>query len=281
VTLRAEALAKTNFRLEVIGRRPDGYHEIDTVFQTIDLADTLEVSAAPREITLECSDPSIPSDGRNLVVRAAERLRRERGVAGGARIRLEKRIPAGGGLGGGSSDAAVALLLLARLWKIDADAPALAALGADLGSDVPFFFTGGTARGRGRGEIVEALPDAPPRALILVVPPFSISTAEVYSRWRPGNAVVPSGSVFGVNSLASAVLATNPEMDRYRKALSREYPDCQISGSGSSLIASEGDADSRTAEDLAAELPGARVLRTRTVSRSEYERRSTLELSRR
>ena len=281
MTLRAEALAKTNFRLEVIGRRPDGFHEIDTIFQTIDLADVLEVDSAPREITLRCTDPSVPSDGRNLVVRAAENLRRELGVSRGADIRLEKRIPAGGGLGGGSSDAAIALLLLARLWKVEAEVSALAALGAALGSDVPFFFTGGTARGRGRGERIEPLPDAPSRALVLVVPPFSISTADVYSRWREGSPVVASGSVFGVNSLASAVLATNPEMDRYRKALSRWYPDCQISGSGSSLVAFEGDADPRRASDLAAELPGARVLRTRTVSRSEYERRSTLELSRR
>lgn len=281
MTLRAEALAKTNFRLEVLGKRPDGFHEIDTILQTIDLADVLEVAPASRGITLECSDPSIPSDGRNLVVRAAELLRRELGVSSGAAIRLEKRIPAGGGLGGGSADAAIALLLLARLWEIDADVPALAAMGAALGSDVPFFFTGGTARGRGRGERIDPLPDAPSRALILVVPPFSISTAEVYSRWRGGSPAIPFGSVFGVNSLASAVLATNPEMDRYRRALSRGYPDCQISGSGSSLVAFDAEADPRAASELAAELPGARVLRTRTVSRSEYERRSTLELSRR
>jgi 4-diphosphocytidyl-2-C-methyl-D-erythritol kinase len=140
---------------------------------------------------------------------------------------------------------------------------------------------GGTARGRGRGEIVDPLPDAPPRALVVVVPPFPISTAEVYSRWRPDDAAGAAGPVFGPNSLASAVLETNLEMERHRRAVSRSYPDCQISGSGSSLVAWEGERSAETAAALAAELPGARVLRTRTVSRSEYEKRSTLELSRR
>ncbi|HET9795567.1 MAG TPA: 4-(cytidine 5'-diphospho)-2-C-methyl-D-erythritol kinase [Thermoanaerobaculia bacterium] len=277
--LRAEAFAKTNLRLEVLGRRRDGFHEIDTVFQTIDLTDRLEVSEAPGRIDLECTDPSVPSDSRNLVVRAADALRRRFPDAGGARIRLEKNIPAGGGLGGGSSDAAIALLLLARLWKLPVGPAELAGIGAELGSDVPFFFVGGTARGRGRGEIVEPLPDAPSRALVLVVPPFSISTAEVYSRWRPGDAPDPAGPVFGPNSLASAVLAINPEMDRHRRAISRSYPDCQVSGSGSCLVAWEGERNAETAKALASELPGARVLRTRTVSRSEYEKRSTLELS--
>ena len=281
MTLRAEAFAKTNLRLDVIRKRPDGFHEIDTVFQTIDLTDGLEVSAAPADVSLECTDAALPVDSRNLVIRAAHALRERFRVSAGARIRLEKNIPAGGGLGGGSSDAAIALLLLTRLWGIDADAAALAGIGAEIGSDVPFFFVGGTARGRGRGEIVEPLPDAPPRALVLVIPPFPVSTAEVYSRWRPGEEAPAPGPVFGPNSLASAVLATNPEMDRHRRALSRRYPDCQISGSGSSLVAWEGDGTAETASALAAELPGARVLRTRTVSRSEYERRSTLELSRR
>jgi 4-diphosphocytidyl-2-C-methyl-D-erythritol kinase len=281
VILRGEAFAKTNLRLDVLGKRADGFHEIDTILQTIDLADRLEVSDAPEGVVLECSDPTVPADARNLVVRAAEALRGRYGVSAGARIRLEKNIPAGGGLGGGSSDAAVALLLLSRLWEISADVAALSAIGAGLGSDVPFFFTGGTARGRGRGEIVEPLPDAPARAFVLVIPPFSISTADVYSHWRPGEPPAADGPVFGANSLASAVLAVNPEMDRHRRTLSRSYPDCQISGSGSSLVAWEGDRDPETAKALAAELPGARVLRTRTVSRSEYEQRSTLELSRR
>lgn len=277
MTLSAEAFAKTNFRLEVLGRRADGFHEIDTIFQTIDVTDRLEVSPAPSGVLLECADPSIPRGAENLAVRAAEALRARCGIAAGARIRLVKNIPAGGGLGGGSADAATALILLSRLWKTGATRSLLAEIGSEIGSDVPFFLSGGTARGRGRGEIVEALADAPPRALVVLVPPFSISTAEVYARWRPGAAPAAPGPVFGPNGLASAVLATNPEMDRHRRAMSRRYPDVQISGSGSCLVAWEGDRGAETAKALADELPGARVLRTRTVSRNEYERRSTLE----
>jgi len=275
--LRAEAFAKTNLALRVLGRRADGFHAIDTIFQTIDLTDVLEAEETDGEISLECSEPAVPSGPENLVHRAATRLRDAFGVRRGARIRLEKRIPAGGGLGGGSSDAAVALVLLARLWEISPSAADLAALGAALGSDVPFFFVGGTARGTGRGEIVQALADPPERRLILVVPPFPIATRDVYARWRPGCALETSGTVFGANELASAVLQTNPEMDRYRNSISGYFADCQISGSGSAFLAVEDAPDSERLNALAAELPEARILRTRTVSRPEYEKRSTVD----
>jgi 4-diphosphocytidyl-2-C-methyl-D-erythritol kinase len=273
-TLRGEAFAKTNLVLKVIGRREDGYHEIDTVFQTIDLTDVLEASAAPAGIELTCSNPAIPAGEDNLVHRAATAWRDRFGVQEGARLRLTKRIPAGGGLGGGSSDAAVTLALLSRLWQLSPSDRDFAEVGASLGSDVPFFFTGGTARGRGRGELIEPLLDRPPRELILVVPPFSIATREVYARWRPDPAPPPGGAVFGGNDLASAVLAVSPEMSRYRQAISRFFPDCQISGSGASLVAApaEGQADDLAA--LRSELPEARILRTRTISRAEYETRS-------
>lgn len=276
--LRAEAFAKTNLVLRVLGRRADGFHELDTIFQTIDLTDTLEVSDAESEIVLECTDPSVPSDERNLAYQAAAKLRERFSIARGARIRLEKKIPAGGGLGGGSSDAAVALVLLSRLWSLSLDEETLAEIGASLGSDVPFFFVGGTVRGRGRGELIEPLPDGRPLSLILVVPPFSISTASVYSSWRPSIAAIGAKPVnaFGENELASAVLEVCPEMDRYRKVLSRYFSDWQISGSGASLLAVEEDPSSGRFAALEADLPGARILRTRTVPRSEYERRSTM-----
>lgn len=276
-TIRAEAFAKTNLALRVLGKRADGFHEIDTIFQTIDLTDALEAEATDGALTLACSDPAVPSGPENLVHRAASVLRNAFGVRRGARIRLEKRIPAGGGLGGGSSDAAVALVLLARLWEIAPSAADFSELGAALGSDVPFFFLGGTARGTGRGEVVEAIDEPPDRRLILVVPPFPIATREVYSRWRPGAKSEISGSVFGANELASAVLQTNPEMDRYRRTIARYFPDCQISGSGSALLAVDDERDPGRLGALTADLPEARILRTRTVSRSEYERRSTME----
>ena len=273
---RGEAFAKTNLVLKVLGRREDGFHELETIFQTIDLTDEIEVSDGPSGIELECTDPAVPSDARNLAHRAAVLLREHSEVSAGARIRLVKRIPAGGGLGGGSSDAATVLVLLCRLWSLRPALASLVEIGSALGSDVPFFFAGGTARGRGRGEIVEPMADVSSQNLILAVPPFSISTAEVFAHWRP----MPTsrgGAVFGANELASAVLETYPEMVRFLEVMSRYYPDCQISGSGASLIAAEDDPDPERLSALRAELPDARILRTRTVSRSEYQRRSTVE----
>jgi len=273
-TVRGEAFAKTNLMLKVVGKREDGYHEIDTVFQTIDLTDVVEASAAPAGIALACSDPAIPAGEENLVHRAATAWRNRFGVREGARLSLTKRIPAGGGLGGGSSDAAVTLALLSRLWRLAPTDRDYAEVGASLGSDVPFFFVGGTARGRGRGELIEPLLDRPPRELILVVPPFSISTRDVYARWRPGPAPPPGGTVFGANDLASAVLAVSPEMNRYRQAISRFFPDCQISGSGASLVAAPAQGRPDDLAALRSELPEAKILRTRTISRAEYQTRS-------
>ena len=276
--LRAEAFAKTNLELAVLGRREDGFHELDTIFQTIDVTDTVEVAAGGSEIVVECSDPSVPSDARNIVHRAAVALRDRAGTALGARIRLEKRIPVGGGLGGGSADAAVGMVLLSRLWNLAFGEEVLSEIGASLGSDVPFFFSGGTARGRGRGERIEPLPDRAPMPLLLIVPPFSLSTAAVYSRWRPP--LVEAMSVplktFGKNELASAVLDLEPEMMRYWETVSRYYPDCQISGSGSSLVARDHDRGEDRLSAMRRDLPDARVLRTRSVARGEYRDRTTI-----
>ena len=278
MSLKAEAFAKTNRSLLVRGKRADGYHDLDTVFQTIDLTDELEVSESG-SIDLECDDPSLPSGADNLVVRAASRLADAFQVRRGARIRLTKRIPSGAGLGGGSSDAAIVLALLARLWKIDTGLAALARIGAAIGSDVPFFFVGGAARGTGRGEILEPIADEPERIVILVVPPFPISTASAYARWRPGSSAagVPAGNYFGTNELASAVLETNPEMARYLDTVAKAFPDCQISGSGSSIVARASGRAASEIEMLTTELPDARVFRLRTVSRAEYRRRAGLE----
>jgi 4-diphosphocytidyl-2-C-methyl-D-erythritol kinase len=275
-TVRGEAFAKTNLVLKVLGKREDGYHEIDTVFQTIDLTDVLEASSVPAGIELACSDPAIPAGENNLVHRAAAAWRDRFGVREGVRLRLTKRIPAGGGLGGGSSDAAVTLALLSRLWRLAPTDRDFAEVGASLGSDVAFFFVGGTARGRGRGELIEPLLDRPPRELILVVPPFAIATRDVYARWRPDPAPAPGGTVFGGNDLASAVLAISPEMDRYRQAISRFFSDCQISGSGSSLVAAPAEGQPHDLAALRSALPEARILRTRTISRAEYGARSTM-----
>lgn len=172
--------AKINLGLEVLGVRPDGFHDVRTVLQTVALCDTLEVHPAPSEVTLRCSDPALPAGEGNLVVKAARLLQAEFGIRAGARLELAKRIPSQAGLGGGSSDAAVALLALARLWKVDVDQDRLTELAARLGSDVPFFLVGGTALGVGRGEEVYPLPDAPGAHLVLAWGPSGMPTAEAY-----------------------------------------------------------------------------------------------------
>lgn len=176
------AFAKINLGLRVLGRRPDGYHELRTVFQTITLHDELTFTArADERIELVCDQPDIPTDETNLVHRAAVALREHYQLRAGARIELRKRIPAGGGLGGGSTDAAVALLALAHLWQIaNAHGHELAALGAQLGADVPFFFTGGTALGTGRGTEISPLAERPKLCLLVVTPGVKVATADAY-----------------------------------------------------------------------------------------------------
>jgi 4-diphosphocytidyl-2-C-methyl-D-erythritol kinase len=180
--LRYRPCAKVNLGLEVLGTRPDGYHEVRTVLQSIALHDLLEVNPAPGDISFTCTDPAIPAGEENLVMKAARLIQRETGCAKGARIHLVKRIPSQAGLGGGSADAACTLLALDRLWRLGLAPPVLASLAARLGSDVPFFLVGGTALALGRGEEVYPLPDAPPLHLLVVKPARGMSTAEAYAR---------------------------------------------------------------------------------------------------
>ena len=174
-----EPRAKLNLGLEVLGRRGDGYHEIATVFQELDLADRLSIEPAGG-FSLEVAGNAISAGPENLVWRAGDLLARSCGVALGARLRLDKRIPVQAGLGGGSSDAAAALAGLNRLWSTGLSVPDLMELGARLGSDVPFFLVGGTAMGLGRGDEICPLPDLPPLWVALVTPPRGLSTAAVY-----------------------------------------------------------------------------------------------------
>jgi len=176
---RLRALAKINLSLKVVGKRPDGYHELRTVFQTISLADRLEVEFTPApsvDIRL-ASNVEIPD---NLVVRAARLLMERTGLRGEVSLILDKRIPAGAGLGGGSSDAAAVLLALPVLAGVHLELSELAALAAELGSDVPFFLYGGTALGLGRGTELYPLPEPPAFRGIVVAPQIRISTAEAY-----------------------------------------------------------------------------------------------------
>jgi 4-diphosphocytidyl-2-C-methyl-D-erythritol kinase len=167
--IRLKAAAKINLSFEVIGRRDDGFHEVRTVLQAIDLADVVEVEAADEiRLTVEPVG-AVPVEG-NLVLRAAVALREATGVAGGAAITLAKRIPVAAGLGGGSSDAAATLLGLRRLWGVDRDKSVVYRIAAGLGSDVPFFLRGGTAIGSGKGDALELLPMPVERFAVVVTP---------------------------------------------------------------------------------------------------------------
>ena len=280
--LVAEAFAKVNRSLVVLGKRPDGYHELDTLFQAVGLTDRLSFEESDG-LTLEVDDPSIPSGAENLVLRAARALAEAAGVRPRAAIVLEKRIPSGGGLGGGSSDAAVALLGLSALWQLDLPLESLLEVGACLGSDVPFFLHGGTARGLGRGERIEPLPDLPEEGVVLVMPPFSVATPDVFRRlgspaWD-GRPAEPPGAGAGPdrNDLEPAAEALFPALRDVRESLAAAGATrARLSGSGSTVFGLFPDlaAASEAARRLRG-LPAGSVVRVvPTVGREECRTRS-------
>jgi 4-diphosphocytidyl-2-C-methyl-D-erythritol kinase len=178
VTLKAPA--KVNLFLNLVGRREDGYHQIETIFQAITLFDTITLlDSQDRGIRLECDASSVPLNEHNLVWRAAKAVLDWTHLCRGVVIRLKKRIPIASGLGGGSSDAASTLVGLNRLWDIGLDRDVLVRMARELGADVPFFILGGTALGRGIGDDLTPI-KTPPIHLVLITPRFSISTGQVY-----------------------------------------------------------------------------------------------------
>jgi 4-diphosphocytidyl-2-C-methyl-D-erythritol kinase len=289
--IKLPAFAKVNLGLRVLGRRADGYHEIRTVFQTVTLHDDLTFETTDDgRLELACSDLSIPTDESNLVVRAASLLRERYDVNGGARVRLEKRIPAGGGLGGGSSDAAVTLVALAHLWNLEADARELSDLGARLGADVPFFMAGGTALGAGTGTEIIPLEDAPKTHLVVVTPDVRVSTAEAYGALNAPALTKDDGLVnlsvsrteadfrdslcdVWPNDFEAVVVRLHPEIGRARDALKGAGAvRASLSGSGSSVYGvfeSELEAG-RAAEALGSAESAWQVSACATLTRAEY-----------
>ena len=178
--LRMPSHAKINLGLYVLGKRPDGYHDIWTIFQELEFHDVLYFTKRDAPLTLTTNHPTLPVGDENLVCRAARAFAQKTGCPTQLAIHLEKQIPLGAGLGGGSSNAAAALCGLNQLFQVGASREELAALGATLGSDVPFFLHGGTAIGTGRGEQIEPMPDLPPCWILLINPRIHVSSAWAY-----------------------------------------------------------------------------------------------------
>jgi len=186
--MKIKSFAKINLGLEVIRRRPDGYHDIRTLFQWIGLYDSLKFSPLGRdEVVLQGNDPSVPWDETNLISRAARLLRDRTGIKEGIGVFVDKKIPAGRGLAGGSSNAAVTLYALNKLWGLGFSRQELAGLGKGLGADVAYFLEGGLCLGEERGDRITPLPDLPPLACVVVLPPFPVSTAMIYGRLLPSS----------------------------------------------------------------------------------------------
>jgi len=250
--VRITAPAKINLTLDILGRRPDGFHELRSVVTALDLCDELEAHERPEPgLDLTCTNSRVPSDRSNLVWRAAERLARRYEIEPAVRLRLAKTIPPGAGLGGGSSDAAATLLLLVRQWRLQPNLAELSEIAAELGSDVPFFLRCGTALITGRGETVQVLPYQPPGCVLLIMPPLQISTAEVYGAFRACDAQTrqpeawwekPPASVHQLsdccyNSLRPAAERVCPALVSIRSRLERlGLSAVHLSGSGSAMF---------------------------------------------
>jgi len=241
------APAKVNLHLELLGKRPDGYHDLETLIVCVNLFDTLLIQPS-RELHLTCDTPGIPTDGKNLVVKAAKALQAAAGTDAGAAIHLTKRIPHEAGLGGGSSDAAAALFALNQLWKLGLSDAELQTVAGTVGSDVPAFLAGSASWCTGRGEIVEPV-EVPRMHLVIVKPAVGLSTAAVYGKVNLGTAGVSPwvpNTTHGLtpavpilfNRLQAAAFALQPLVERvYDRLHECEPQGVLLSGSGSSVFA--------------------------------------------
>jgi 4-diphosphocytidyl-2-C-methyl-D-erythritol kinase len=285
--VRVSACAKINLSLRVLGLRPDGYHELRTIFQSIALHDTLTVRVRRGPFALQCDDPGCPADETNLVWRAAQHVwaaSGRRGIMRGVEIRLAKRIPLQAGLGGGSSDAAAALRLFGSLWRVKE--PSLREIAVRLGADVPYFLEGGTVLGADRGDVLYRLADHPAAWVTLVVPSFGVSTAEAYRWWdergRDVGRTLLGPADLG-NDLQAPVAAHHPEIMEIVSALLKAGAShAAMSGSGSAVFGlfSRRPAAERAARALSKNTHAVRgpaggprtILVTRTLNRAAYQR---------
>ena len=281
------SFAKINLYLEVLGRRADGYHDISTIFQTVSLCDEISFTISP-DLRLSCDDAAIPAGEENLIIRAARQLQAASGYSAGAQIHLTKRIPSPGGLGGGSSNAAIALLGLNRLWNLNASRDELYGIAAEIGSDVPFFLYGGTAYGMGRGEKLNQINDFSAKFMVIVTPKISVSTAWAYDsleaerltsgglirnlsvcRFASGVALFTQSMMR--NDFESLIYSRFPEIERIKVRLESLGASAMLSGSGASVFGIfENEETRQTALKALGDQADWRSFAVATISRSEY-----------
>jgi len=286
--LRVEAPAKVNLTLRVLGRRRDGFHDLESVVAAVDLFDRLEVRPA-EDLALESRGLAVPAGEDNLVMQAAHLLAEETGARCGVRISLRKRIPLGRGLGGGSADAAATLVALNALWETNLSRGNLARLGASLGSDVPFFLGAPLAVMRGRGERIEPVPARVRWWLALAWPDFPMPTADVYAALdrlgpspdgRPEATAIlgalggPAGEAeaFLVNDLERAARCVRPEAMDFRAMWQQAGAGpVGMTGSGSAYFAlADTEGQARRYRD-AARAAGAEATVVRPLRESGHE----------
>lgn len=277
----------------MLGTRPDGFHELRTVFQALSLHDTITCIPRRGRFAIACAAAGVPLDESNLIWRAADALWRALRRSGPARdvvVRLEKRIPLQAGLGGGSANAAATLVGLAHVWRLPIRPAQLTDVAASLGADVPFFLAGGTALGLGRGDEIYPLADLPRHWIVLLVPGFGVSTSEAYG-WYDAERELgrgpmqrepqfvpgpwPSRAAQMINDLEAPIARHHPEIDQMKAALRRAgAAAAAMSGSGSAVFGLfQKRADALAAvESLSGS--GWQVLLTESLGRGEYARHS-------
>lgn len=280
--MKIKSPAKINLGLEVISKRPDGYHDIRTIFQSVDFGDILEFKPlAGGEIRLRGSDAAISWDESNLVFQAALLLKKEFGIVSGVDIQVRKSVPAGRGLGGGSGNAALTLYALNELWTLGLSLEQLMTRGRLLGADVPYFLRGGLCLGTGRGDILEPLEDLDSLDCVLGWPAFPVATASVYERLRPPLTSPEKDSkimrflsrrdIRGLeNSLEKTVFRLHPQLREYKSLFRSPEPELfLVSGTGSAVFGLFRDHDKARALLAKLKQRGASVL-VQTLPRKRY-----------
>ncbi|MFL6468514.1 MAG: 4-(cytidine 5'-diphospho)-2-C-methyl-D-erythritol kinase [Pyrinomonadaceae bacterium] len=279
------SFAKVNLFLEILGKRDDGFHELLTVFQTVSWCDELTFSSNDGGLELTCDNANLLPNDTNLIIRAANELRSRFRIKSGANIDLRKQIPIGGGLGGGSSNAAVTLIGLSKLWGLALKTEQLAVIAGSIGSDVPFFLNGGTAIGTGRGEVVRQIDEFRANYMIIVTPNIQVSTANAFADLDAAN-LTKSGSnrILNVsraadilhtelkNDFEKTVFAAFPEIKRAKsKLLKHGAINALLSGSGASVFGIFDNEETRqTALKALGEEANWRSFAVAAVSRNEY-----------